>query len=89
MIAPVLPNLFPNPIEESYFFSIDSNATAFTNTGSMSIFGRNLSYPGQTFEFTYTGIAVPTTAQVPVPSLLVMFVSMLFCLFVFRRKASS
>lgn len=84
----VLPNLFPNPIEESYFFSIDSNATAYTNTGSMSIFGRHLDYVGQTFEFTYTGIAVPITAQVSVPGLSAMFLSMVIGLFAVRTHRS-
>ncbi|MDU0354418.1 hypothetical protein RS130_11180 [Paraglaciecola aquimarina] len=52
-------NLFPNPQEQSYFFSIKSDANAYVNTGSMRIFGRHLDYPDETFELNYSGLAVP------------------------------
>lgn len=81
-------NLFANPQEQSYFLSINSNATAYTNTGSMSIFGRHIDYPGETFEFTYAGLAVPVNEPVAVsePPLTALFVIFLSCLMVIRRS---
>lgn len=76
-------NLFANPQEDSYFFSINSNATAYTTTGSLSIFGRHLSYPGETFEVSYTGLAVPTAdnvAEVSEPGSLALHLTSLACL---------
>ncbi|AEE21728.1 hypothetical protein Glaag_0765 [Glaciecola sp. 4H-3-7+YE-5] len=72
----VVSNLFGNPQEDSYFFSINSNASAFATTGTMSIFGRHLDHPGETFKLTYTGIAVPTE-DVPEPAL---FSLLLLCI---------
>lgn len=68
-----VPNLAPNPIEQSYFFSILTNTNAYSNTGTMSIFGRHLDYPGETFEFFYTGIAVPAPQRVSAPGVAFMF----------------
>lgn len=71
----VVSNLAGNPQEDSYFFSIKTNATAFSNTGNMRIFGRHLDYPGETFALNYTGIAVPIIAPVSAstPSVFMIF----------------
>ncbi len=84
----VVSNLFENPQEQSYFFSIHANATAYANTGSMSIFGRHLNYPGETFEFNYTGLAVPivASAQVAEPIIRTLFFICLVCLLGFKNS---
>lgn len=71
----VVGNLVGTPQEQSYFFSLSSNATAYANTGRMQIFGRHLDYPGETFTLSYSGIAVPVLRQVPAPLVFVMFLT--------------
>lgn len=81
----VVSNLFQNPQESSYFFSIYSNATAYNLDGRMTITGRHLNYPGQTFTFSYANIAVPTFANaVNSPAIYALFTIALIALF-YRR----
>ncbi|WP_339771602.1 hypothetical protein [uncultured Paraglaciecola sp.] len=84
----VISNLFENPQQDSYFLSISSNATAFANTGSMSIFGRHLDYPDEVFEFNFAGIAVPTdmAIHVPEPALFTFLLTCFASLVVFKRR---
>ncbi|WP_158768792.1 hypothetical protein [Paraglaciecola sp. L1A13] len=83
----VISNLFENPQQDSYFLSIYSNATAFANTGSMSIFGRHLDYPDEVFEFNFAGIAVPINmpVHVPEPALLTLFLTCFAGFVMFKR----
>ena len=84
----VVSNLNPTPQEDSYFFSINSNGSAFTNTGTMSIFGRHLDYPDEVFELNYTGMAVPTESGVQVrePAMASLLLSC-FAFLVFRNQS--
>lgn len=84
----VVSNLFQNPQEDSYFMSINSDAFAFANTGTMSIFGRHLDYPDEVFELNYTGIAVPTEGgvQVPAPAMASLILSC-FAFLAFRNQS--
>lgn len=55
--------------EESYFLSIDTDATAYALTGTMTIFGRrDAGSAGLVDSVTITGLAVPEMPVVPVPA---------------------
>ncbi|MDT0596486.1 hypothetical protein [Glaciecola petra] len=79
----VVSNLFPNPQEDSYFFSLYSNATSYSLDGRMIIRGRHLDYPGESFTLSYANIAIPTIAQVSSPAIFVLF----FCALVFTLRS--
>ena len=61
---------------ESLFPSLVTDATAFSNTGTMTIFGQIIplgtsivsSNPADTFSITVGGLAVPMAAPIPVPA---------------------
>jgi len=82
----VVGNLVGSVIQESRFLSIETEATAFTNTGRATIFGRHVDYPGQTFRLDYTGLAVPAVAPVPVPASVLLMLSGIGAMFGMRRK---
>lgn len=69
----------PGRQEESLFPSFRTNASGFSNTGTMTIFGEILplaalddsaSVAANVFSFTVDGIAAPTPVPVPAPLLL-------------------
>lgn len=64
----MLSNLFTEHSDESLFFSILTNATAYTNTGVATFYGRSLGYPGETLTGRIEGIAVPVASPIAVSS---------------------
>lgn len=68
-------HLIQGPAEESYFTSIKTNATAFENTGRLSIFGHWQGDAPETVRMDYAGIAVPTIAPVPLPASILLLLS--------------
>ena len=80
-------NLFQNPQEDSFFLSLNTEATAFTLDGHISVFARHLSQPGTTYRFDFTNIAVPAIAPVPLPASAVLLLSG-FGLIAGMRRAS-
>lgn len=80
-------NLTLDPHESSYFLSLNTDATAFTLDGRISIFARHSNFPGETFRFDFGNIAVPAVASVPVPAAAWLFGSGLLGLIgIARRK---
>jgi hypothetical protein len=71
----VINNLVGGVVEESYFFALKSNATAFENTGRISIFARAQGDDYNTYRFDVGGLAVPTA--VPLPASLPLLASVL------------
>ena len=63
----VINNLVSGPQEESYFFALKSDTTAFENTGRISIFARAQGDNFNTYRFDVGGLAVPV-APVPLPA---------------------
>lgn len=63
--------------ENSYFFSLNTEATAYSLDGRMSVFARHLDRPGETLRFDFSDIAVPDVAPVPLPGSLLMLMSAL------------
>lgn len=65
----VISNLFAGPQEESYFFSLKTDATAFENTGRLSVFVEAVGdpVPSREYRFDVGGLAVPLGA-VPLPA---------------------
>lgn len=61
--------------EDSYFFSLNTDATAFSLDGRMAVFARHIDRPGETLRFDFGNIAVPS--PVPLPGSLVLFMSAL------------
>lgn len=82
----VVSNLSTGIHEESYFLSINTDATAFENTGRATIFGHSILAPGEVFRFDYSGLAVPVLAPVPVPASAILLLSCLGIGFGFRRR---
>lgn len=68
----VFSNLVGGVAEDSYFFSLKTNATEFENTGRLSIFARAEGDNFNTYRFDLGGIAVPvlpdTTPTIPLPA---------------------
>ena len=87
---PITSSLFgAPPSEESYFFSLKTDATAFQNTGRISIFGRAAGDDFNTYRLDVAGLAVPTehVPAVPVPATAVLIISGL-CLIAGLRRGS-
>jgi hypothetical protein len=80
----VINNLVGGIIEESYFFALKSNATAFENTGRISIFARAQGDDFNTYRFDVGGLAVPTV--VPLPASLPFLISACLAGALLRRK---
>ncbi|WP_299785091.1 hypothetical protein [uncultured Marivita sp.] len=68
----VINNLFSGVREESYPIALKTDATAFENSGQISIFARAQGDDFNTYRFDVSGIAVPV---VPLPSPLLMLLS--------------
>jgi len=74
----VVSNLNPNPQEDSYFLSLNTDATAFSLDGRASVFARHLGFPGETFRFDFGGVPVPISVPaVPLPSSMVLLLGAL------------
>ena len=87
----VISNLFAGLQEESYFFSLKSDATEFENSGRLSIFAQAVGDPvqGREYRFDVGGIAVPTdTPPVPLPASLPFLAIAIGALTAFRRRDS-
>lgn len=86
----IIGNLLGMAQEESFFINILTDATEFTTTGTASMFGRHLDYPGDIFEASIGGIAVPSAAvSVPEPSTLFLLLAGFSGLVVTRAKKNS
>lgn len=83
----VVGNLAQSVKQESHFLSIKANASYFENTGRATIFGRHISYPGQTFRLDYAGLAVPAVAPVPLPASVLFLLGGLGALLGLRRRS--
>jgi hypothetical protein len=82
----VINSLVGGVLEESYFFALKSDATAFENTGRISIFARAEGDDFNTYRFDVGGLAVPTV--VPLPASLPLLASVLIGAFgVVRLRA--
>lgn len=79
-------NLFQNPQEDSYFLSLNTDATAFSLDGHISVFARHVNYPGNTYRFDFANIAVPIVAPVPLPASLLFLASALGIGGILRRR---
>lgn len=64
----VISNLFQGPHESSFHFALATDATAFENTGGMSIYARATESEFSTYRFDVYGLAVPTEAPPPPPA---------------------
>lgn len=85
----VVSNLFSGPQEESYFFSLKSDATEFENSGRLSIFAQAVGdpVPGREYRFDVGRIAVPTAVTpVPLPASLPVLALTVSALMLFRRR---
>ena len=71
----VISNLFAGPQEESHFFALKTDATAYENRGRVSIFARAAGDNFNTYRFDVGGIAVPALAPVPLPAPLLFLIS--------------
>lgn len=81
----VISNLFAGVHEESYFFALKTGATAFENTGRLSIFARAQGDDFNTYRFDVAGLAVPVDAPVPVPAPIFLMLSGLAAFLGLRR----
>ena len=80
-------NLIAGPQEESYFITVNTDATAFANTGTASLYGTSLVVPGETLRMDFTGLAVPVAADIPLPATTLLFLGAMSLLFGMRRSS--
>lgn len=85
----VIGNLLGMVQEESFFINILTDAPEFTTTGTATLFGRNLFYPDELFSASIGGIAVPASARVPEPSIILLLLAGFSGLFLRRAKTTS
>lgn len=71
----VINNLLGQVTEESFFINILTDAPSFTTNGRATLFGRNIDYPGVSFEDSIGGIAIPSVNNVPVPSSMLLLLT--------------
>jgi hypothetical protein len=82
----VVSNLFAGPHEESYFLALRTEATAFDNTGRVSLFARAAGDDFETYRFDLGGLAVPM-APVPLPATLPLLLGAFGLLIGWRHRA--
>lgn len=85
----VVNNSFMGPQEENYFFSLKTDATAFENTGRLSLFAEAVGdpVPGREYRFDVGGLAVPADmAAVSLPVSLSLLTIGAFGLTLLRRN---
>lgn len=80
-------NLTHETHEDSFFFSILTNATSYKNTGTATFYGRNSDYPDDTLTAWLDGIAVPALTPVPLPAPALLLLGGLAGLGYLRRKS--
>lgn len=74
----IVSNLNPLPQEDSYFLSLNTDATAFSLDGRASVFARHLGFPGETFRFDFDDVPVPISVPaVPLPSSMLLLLGAL------------
>jgi hypothetical protein len=88
---PITSSIAVLPSEESYFFSLRTDATAFENTGRLAIFGRAVGDNSNTYRLDVAGLAVPFEAitAVPLPASAPLLLGGLALVFGVRRKNNS
>ena len=80
-------SITPNPLESSFFLSLNTNATEFSLDGRISAFIRYIGASGtETYRFDFDNIAVPIQAQVPIPAPILLFLSGLGLIVGARRQ---
>lgn len=79
-------NMMGLPQEDSYFFSIETDAEAFDESGTLTVFGRYQDAPGEVFSAQITGIAAPAIAPIPLPAAGLLLLAGLGALGLLRHK---
>ncbi|WP_425099059.1 VPLPA-CTERM sorting domain-containing protein [Tropicibacter sp. S64] len=77
--------LFGVPSDSSYLLSLKTDASTWSNTGILTVFGFD-TVEGRSFSTTFGGLAVPGAAEVPIPAGGALLIGALMVLGIVRRR---